>query len=114
MFVYRGGDDEMAAKSPEELQKVMQGWWDWIQTGVDEGWMVDGGDALTPEGRVVHPDSSITDGPFTESKEVVGGYTMIQADSFDAACQHAKSCPIMLVGGTVEVRQLAEVGKDES
>jgi hypothetical protein len=49
----------------------------------------------------------VTDGPFMESKEVVGGFSIVQADTVDAAAQLAKGCPGLQVGGTVEVRRLA-------
>jgi hypothetical protein len=69
--------------------------------------MLSPGDALTPEGRVVHPKKVVTDGPFVESKEIVGGYSIVQADTLDAAADLAKSCPALLTGGKVEVRPLA-------
>jgi hypothetical protein len=69
--------------------------------------MLDPGDALTAEGRVVNPKKVVTDGPFVESKEIVGGYSIVQADSIDAAAELAKGCPGLLAGGRVEVRTLA-------
>jgi hypothetical protein len=110
MFVYRDGDGHDPNMAPEEMQKLMQVWGDWIQGGTEAGWMIDGGDALTPEGRVVNPDLTVTDGPFAESKELVGGYSMIEATDFDAACEIAKTCPMPAAGGLVEVRMLANVG----
>jgi hypothetical protein len=68
--------------------------------------MVNPGDALKKEGRVVNARKVITDGPFVESKEIVGGFSIVQADSLDAAAQLAKGCPVLLTGGTVEVRPL--------
>lgn len=107
MFVYRGGnDDDM---SPEDMQKVMQTWMTWIQGGMEAGWMLDAGDALMPDGKVVHPDSTITDGPFAESKELVGGFSMVQADDLDAAVKLTAGCPMFAGGGTVEVRELRDV-----
>ena len=111
MFVYRGGEGHPEDMSPEQMQQIMQTWMNWIQGGVEAGWMIDGGDALTPEGRVVQPDLSVTDGPFAESKELVGGYSMVEAADFDAACEIAKSCPMPAAGGSVEVRMLANVGQ---
>ena len=49
----------------------------------------------------------VTDGPFVESKEIVGGYSIVTADNIDAAAELAKGCPGLLTGGTVEVRALA-------
>lgn len=107
LFIYRGGDEEMSKYSPEEIQQYMQKWMDWISQGFAAGWMVDPGDALTPEGKVVNARKVVTDGPFVESKEVVGGYSVIKADSLDKAAEIAKTNPALLTGGKVEVRVLA-------
>lgn len=107
MFVYRGGDDNPAQMSPEQMQQLMQKWNDWIGMGFQQGWMVDPGDALLPEGRTVNAKKVVSDGPFVEAKELVGGYSIVKADSIAAACEFAKSCPALLYGGTVEVRQCA-------
>ena len=113
MFIYRGGEPE-ADTTPEEMQLILQDWMNWIQHGFEAGWMVDGGDALKPEGRVVGTDSTITDGPFAESKELVGGYSMVEASDLDAATKLTEGCPIFKDGGFVEVRELANVGAPES
>ncbi len=111
LFLYRGDNKPMEDYSPEEMQAIMKVWSEWMQKGAEAGWLVEGGDALHPVGSVVHPDLSVTDGPFAEAKELVGGYSMVQADSLEAACEIAKTCPIPASGGTVEVRQLANVGE---
>ena len=72
-----------------------------------------GGDALKPGGAVVNADLSVTDGPFAESKELVGGYSMVEASELAAAVELAKTCPTHNYGGQVEVRELANVGKEE-
>ncbi|MCH9653535.1 MAG: YciI family protein [Planctomycetes bacterium] len=113
MFVYRGGHEDMEHSSPEQMQQVMQMWMDWIQGGVEAGWMVDGGDALKPGGAIVNSDLSITDGPFAESKELVGGYSMVEAPDLAAAIEIAKGSPMPKSGGTVEVRELPNLGKQE-
>lgn len=107
LFVYRGGNDAEAKMTPDEMQQQMQKWGTWIREALQQGWMVDPGDALTPEGRVVNAKKVVTDGPFVESKEIVGGYSIVQADNIDAAAQFAKGCPGLLAGGKVEVRALA-------
>jgi hypothetical protein len=57
---------------------------------------------------VVNAKMVVTDGPFVESKEVVGGYSIVQADSVKEAANLAKGCPGLQAGGSVEVRRLAE------
>lgn len=113
MFVYRGGKKDMENASPEQMQQVMQMWMDWIQEGTEAGWMLDGGDGLKPEGAIVNPDMSITDGPFAESKELVGGYSMVEAADLAAAIELAKDSPMTKSGGTVEVRELMNAGTEE-
>jgi hypothetical protein len=107
LFVYRGGNDDYANMTPQQLQENMQKWTDWITEGLQKGWMLDAGDALTEEGRVVKSKKVVTDGPFVESKEIVGGYSLVKADSIDAAAEFAKGCPGLDTGGIVEVRVLA-------
>jgi hypothetical protein len=107
LFVYRGSPDAQARMTPEEMQQNMQKWGAWIREALQQGWMVNPGDALTPEGRVVHAKKVVTDGPFVESKEIVGGYSIVKADSIDQAAEYAKGCPGLLSGGKVEVRTLA-------
>ncbi|HXY36120.1 MAG TPA: YciI family protein [Planctomycetaceae bacterium] len=106
LFVYRGAPDAEAKMPPEQMQQVMQKWGAWIGEAMQKGWMVDPGDALLPEGRVVR-GKVVKDGPFVESKEVVGGYSVVEAPTIDAAAELAKGCPGLLYGGAVEVRTLA-------
>jgi hypothetical protein len=106
LFVYRGGSDAASKMTPEEMQQHMKKWEKWIGEAMQKGWMIDAGDALTPEGRVVNA-KVITDGPFVEAKEIVGGFSIVQADTIDAAAQLAKGCPGVQAGGMVEVRRLA-------
>jgi len=97
----------MASKmSPEEMQKHMEKWRTWIGEGLQKGWMTDSGDALTAEGRVVSA-KVVTDGPFMESKEIIGGFSIIEVASIQVAAELAKGCPNIPLGGTVEIRPLA-------
>jgi hypothetical protein len=105
LFVYRGCTDENL--SPEEMQQMMNKWGTWIREALAKGWMTNPGDALSPEGKVVKSTKVVTDGPFVESKEIVGGYSIVKADSLAAAAELAKGCPALLSGGMVEVRPLA-------
>lgn len=107
LFVYRGNNDAHAKLSPEEMQQHMNLWVAWIGEAMQKGWMTNPGDALTPEGKVVHANKTVTDGPFVESKEILGGYSIVKADSLAAAAELAKGCPALRTGGKVEVRVLA-------
>jgi hypothetical protein len=106
LFVYRGGRQAMRQMTPEQMQQSMQKWGTWISEGMQKGWMLDPGDGLTEEGRVVK-GKVVTDGPFVESKEIVGGFSIVEANTVDAAAELAKGCPGLQTGGNVEVRPLA-------
>jgi hypothetical protein len=106
MLVYHRAQDMGSKPSPEEMQKLMQKWQAWITKGMQEGWMVDRGNGLTQECRVVDTNKGVTDGPFVESKEIIGGFSVVQAETIDAAAELAKECPSLLSGGHVEVRAL--------
>jgi len=108
LLIYRthsleNSDSQSEGPNPE----IVKLWGDWIGNGFARGWMVDGGDALRPGGKMVHPDKHVTDGPFAETKELVAGFSIVQAESFEAAAEHAKTCPVLVEGGTVEVRLMA-------
>jgi hypothetical protein len=106
LFVYRNSSESYASMSPEEMQQMLQKWQTWMAEGFRQGWMLEAGDGLKKEGRVVNARKVISDGPFIEVKEMVGGFSIVQADTLDAAAELAKGCPIFLRGGSVEVRPL--------
>ncbi|MEO1086867.1 MAG: YciI family protein, partial [Acidobacteriota bacterium] len=103
MFLMRGGDCSQG-RSPEEMQEAMKSMGEWMQRGTDAGWLLDPGDGLKSAGSVVHADHTVTDGPFAESKEWVGGYCMVQAEDLAGAVELAKAMPVS--GGAIEVREL--------
>lgn len=106
LFLFRGGVD-MKTLPPDQMEKLMGAWFGWIHDLTQKG-MYKGGDPLDDAGRVVSGPggSSITDGPYAEGKEEVGGYIMISAASIDDAAQIARGCPVLLNGGSVEVRMV--------
>jgi hypothetical protein len=106
LFIYRGNPQAERRMSPEEMQQSMNQWGAWIRDALQKGWMTNPGDALTPEGKIVK-SKVMTDGPFVEAKEVVGGYSIVKADSLAAAAELARGCPAVAYGGSVEVRPLA-------
>ena len=102
LLLFHGGGPEDAGLSPEEMQQIMMKWSRWT-TSLREAGVFKGGEPLENEARTVK------DGPFAESKEVVGGYVMVSAASMDEATEHAKQCPILDTGGYVEVRPVMDM-----
>ena len=73
------------APSPEEMQGALKMWGDWIGKFMATGEMVDGGDGLKETGKVVRGGGIVSDGPFMEAKEILGGYSIVQVPSYDRA-----------------------------
>jgi len=92
--------------SPEQLQAMMKPWQDWMGSIAAQNKLVSSGNRLAPEGRVVKPGNIITNGPYVEIKETIGGYIIINADTLDEAAEISTGCPILNVGGTVEIRTI--------
>lgn len=115
LFVYRGPASQHEHEmSPDQMQKLMEAWNQWIGSGFQEGWMVEPGDALNLEGRVVNDQKVVSDGPFAESKEIVGGYSIVEAPDLEAAGEIAKRCPACeSPGGSIEIRELAGIASKE-
>jgi hypothetical protein len=104
-FLFRGNDP--AALSPEQKQKYTQKWLAWFKKVDAEGHVKDAGHPLERTGKVVSGGQKLViDGPFAEAKDVVGGYTLVEADDLAQAVEIAKGCPILELGGHVEVRPI--------
>jgi hypothetical protein len=110
ILLFRGGDSAMARKSPEEFQTHMQQWMVWMGQLSEKGKLV-GAQPLDKSGRQIRGNKKIvTDGPFMEGKEMVGGYLICVADDYDAAVALAKDCPVLeFEDGVVEVRAIQEL-----
>ena len=108
MFLQRGGCDSPPPEMPpEQMEAGMKAWMDWVKNGTEEGWLLDPGSPLSSTGAVVQPDLTVIDGPFTESKELVGGYSIVDATDLAAACELAKQTMKLAGGGKIEVREFA-------
>jgi hypothetical protein len=102
LLLFRGG--AMATMSPAEMQANMQKWTAWMGELAAKG-KVKGGDPLEDSGKVITGSKKlVTDGPFAEAKDLVGGYLLIEATDIDNAVELSRGCPIFERGGSVEVR----------
>jgi len=87
----------------------MQKWMAWMKTLAEKGHMIDRGQPLERSGKIVQSGRTITDGPFAEAKDVIGGFTLIKANDVTQAAELAKGCPILERGGQVEVRPVMKM-----
>lgn len=106
LYIYRGGS---RPESPSEGEKVMQSWVTWLQELGAQGHLKDRGQPLDGEGKVVRNKRTITDGPYAESKDIVAGYTIVEAKDLAQAADLASGCPIFDRGGLVEVRPVMQM-----
>ena len=107
MLLFRGTDWHKGL-SPEEIQEVVKQMYTWLDRLTAEG-KAKAGKPLFPEGKVVSQKKgrSVSDGPFAESKEAIGGFFLLEVASLDEAAEIAKEFPSLNYGATVEVRPVA-------
>jgi hypothetical protein len=107
LVVARGTGQAYANKSPQEMQQVVQKYMAWTAGLRDAGRMLHS-ERLKADGRVVRGAAgkmTVTDGPFAESKEVIGGFWLLEATSYDEVLAFLKDHP-HLEAGSLEVRQI--------
>jgi hypothetical protein len=106
MLLFRGPHWDRRL-STDELQQVMDRVLAWFEELGERG-KIKGAQPLGGQGRVISGTDGrfVVDGPFTETKEAVGGYLVLQADSQDEAVEIARSVPTLRYGNSVEVRPI--------
>jgi hypothetical protein len=110
LFLFRGGQPTGLEASPELWQQHMHRWMQWMGDLQKKGLFI-GAQPLGQSGKVVSgTNKAITDGPFAEGKEIIAGYMMCKAASYEDAVGIAKGCPILeFDNGHVEVREIHEM-----
>ncbi|HEX2628325.1 MAG TPA: YciI family protein [Chitinophagaceae bacterium] len=92
--------------SSEEINEINKKWSAWIKSINDQEKLITGGARLAAEGKVLKPGGVITDGPFVEIRERLGGLILVKAENIDEATTLAHGCPAIDFGGSVEIRPL--------
>ncbi len=107
MLIFRG-TDWYKGLSPEQMEQVADRWMAWFNGLKEQGTAV-AGNPLEPAGKVVSGANGrvVSDGPFAESKESIGGYFLLNVPSLDEAVAIAQNCPGLPYGIRVEVRPVA-------
>lgn len=107
MLIFRG-TDWYKGLSSEEMQQVGDKWMAWFKGLMESGKAV-AGNPLERDGKIVSSKNGrvVSDGPFAESKETIGGYFLLKVSTLDDAVAIAKECPGLLYGIRVEVRAVA-------
>lgn len=112
VYLYRGNpsDRREATASPEQMQAIMQKWSAWLKQLEESGHLRDRGHPLEAAGKIVSgQQKTVTDGPFAEAKDVVGGFSLIEAQDLAQATELSLGCPTLEFGGRVAVRPVLEL-----
>lgn len=94
--------------TPDQLQQVIQKYINWSGQLRQQGRLVSSEKLVDDGGRIVRMRNRqiLVDGPFTEAKEAIGGYYIIEAAGYDEAVQLARDCPVFETGGEVELHEI--------
>jgi hypothetical protein len=95
LLLYNGGS---MPESEAEQKKVIKAWETWM-SGLGKA-LVDGGDPFTPKAKSIMTDGSVKDGPVGG---MASGYSILEADSLDAAVKMAKGCPVLQGGAKISI-----------
>ena len=106
MLIFHGGVASNA--SPEQMQANMGKWMAWIDKLNKDNRYVSG-EPLHPGGKLINGRKSVTDGPFTEGKEIVGGFFIVNAKDYDEAVALCDDYPDYDLGGKIQVRQVMKM-----
>jgi hypothetical protein len=99
--------NEAPDPTPEEMEQIMGRWVAWMRGMKAQGQFV-AADRLEDGGKVLR-GAAMTDGPFAESKEIVGGFIVVSADTLAQAAEIARGCPGLPTGTIVEVRPIEDL-----
>jgi hypothetical protein len=106
LYIFRGSD---AQQSPEAMQAHMGKWMAWMKDLTAKG-NFKAGEPLEKQGKVLRGrDKTVTDGPYAEAKDLVGGFLLVSAKDLDHAVELSRGCPIFEVNGSVEVRPVMQM-----
>lgn len=109
MLILHENAEEFVELSAEEIQKVIEEYVAWSDNLAAEGKLINGKKLKDEGGKLLSLKDGnlrVTDGPFTEAKEVVAGYFIILADNYDEAVNISESCPHLKYGGKIELREI--------
>jgi hypothetical protein len=105
MYLFRTNPTAYQSLSPEQMQQTLKKWMDWKDTLEKSGHIKLFGERLDGTGKVVRGKAkTVTDGPYIEVKDFIGGYMLVEAKDIDQAVELAKGCPVLESDGTVEIR----------
>lgn len=107
-LLFRQPELDRSRLSPKEMEELTKKWQDWAGALEAQGKIASHGVRLSVEGKVLKPGGVITDGPFVEIRERLGGLVIVKAENLEEAVTMAHGCPVLDRGGSVEIRPVFE------
>ena len=105
-LIFRNDSSPEVKLSPEQMQAMMKKWQDWMGSIAAQNKLASAGNRLGWDGKTLRPNNVVTDGPYVETKEMISGFIVVKTASIKEASELAKGCPILTIGGSVEVRNI--------
>jgi hypothetical protein len=107
VLIFRMDELPEVKLTPEELTLTMQVWEKWMDKIIADNILVSRGNRLGSEAKTVKRRNVVINGPYTETREIVGGYIIIQAKNIEAAVEIVKGCPAIIDGRlSAEIRNV--------
>ncbi len=101
--------EKISELSPKEMAELANAHMNWANKLGEAGYLISGDGLQEKAVLITGKDSVVKDGPYLESKEIIGGYYLLQADDLTTIVELAKECPTHHYGGTTEIRQIMEM-----
>jgi hypothetical protein len=112
MLILHSTPDGLRKLSPEQMDRSMQKFTHWMEQMRADGRIVSSEKLMEEGGKILELERdrlSIVDGPYAETKEVIGGYFVLRAANYDEAVELARACPFLQLGRIV-IRQTDPIG----
>ena len=109
MLLLHSSPEFLAGLSPEEMQAVIEKYRSWRDQVAGSQKLLGGAKLRDEGGKILRRQSErvlVTDGPFSETKEIIGGYFLVEASDYEEAATLASGCPHLTYGGRIELREV--------
>lgn len=94
--------------TPEEMQEDIEKHIQWVESLMEKGLFKSGNPLEAGGATIKGPNQLVTDGPYIETKECVSGFYFLLANSLEDAVEIAKGCPSLILGASVEIREVIQ------
>lgn len=100
---------DFASYSPEDMQRILSDFDEWNAKMIREGRLIASGNLQNGTGKTIRAGNVVTDGPYSEAKEAIAGFFLIEAEDYLEATEIAAGCPFIPRGGSVEIRFMPQL-----